>query len=141
MSLKPVRTFIKNRLAETNTGFREHKDGFNRDDIPRSLLNKSYFIDVVGTNHSANENGYVEDKVSAKIELFYKGFRTVQTSIDNAMDEAHQFRLRACNPSKATGAIRSVVVDSIDVDPLSETNDNSIIVTINLSVTAVFAVI
>ena len=141
MSLKSVRTFIKSRLTETSSGFKEHKSGFDRDDIPRSLLNKSYHIDIDSSNHAESDNGVITDTVSARLELFYKGYRAVQSTIDNAMDEAHNFRLRASNPSRMTEVIKGVVVNSVEIDPLYETNDNSMIVTINLTVTAVFAVI
>ena len=141
MSLKPVRSFIKSRLSETSSSFKEHKDGFNRDNIPRSLLNKSYFIDVASSNNESTEGRVVTDEITARVELFYKGYRNTQSTIDDAMDEANNFKLRASNPSHFSSLIKRVVCESIEVDPLADSNDNSILVTINMSITACFAVI
>ena len=141
MSLKPVRTFIKTRLSETNSSFKEHKDGFNRDNIHRSQLNKSYFIDIVSSDNESTEGRVVTDEIVARVEVFYKGFRNTQSAIDNALDEINNFKLRASNPSNFTSTIKRAVCESIEVEQLNESNDNSFILTINMSVTACFAVI
>ena len=64
-----------------------------------------------------------------------------QSAIDNALDEINNFKLRASNPSNTTTTIKRVVCESIEIEPINESNDNSFILIINMSVTACFAVI
>ena len=101
MSLKPVRTYIKDRLTATDSSFKEH---------------------------------------SIKVQLYYKGYRNIQSAIDSAIDQAHDFKLRAINPANWTSTVKSVVCDNIRTTTL-DANDNVVIMEIDLTIMAASAVI
>jgi len=140
MSLKPIRTYFKTRLTETDSNFKEHKNGFSdRDDLPNSLFNKSFFISVNSVNNNEHAGNFVKDEISVRIDIFFKGYRDVQLSLENAFDLVNTFRLKSVNPKNNTDLIKFVDCSGIDVEHLPN-NDNDIILTLNFSVTAIFAV-
>ena len=140
MSLKPVRTYLKSRLSDSDSSYKEHKDGFNRDNIPRTSFNKSYHIAINSVDNISNEGGYVESSVSTRVELFFKGFRNIQTAIDDSIDKANDVKLRASNPANWTSTIKGVVCDSISAETL-ETNDNVVIMIMEFTITTAQAVV
>tara|TARA_R110000824_G_scaffold362789_1_gene550775 strand:- start:446 stop:868 length:423 start_codon:yes stop_codon:yes gene_type:complete len=140
MSLKPVRTYIKDRLTATDSSFKEHTDGFNTDNIGRNTLDKSYHILVDSVDNQESGGNYVQDSISIKVQLYYKGYRNIQSAIDSAIDQAHDFKLRAINPANWTSTVKSVVCDNIRTTTL-DANDNVVIMEIDLTIMAASAVI
>lgn len=113
------------------SGFKEWKDGFNRDNIPKSVLDKSYFM-----TYSINtvENGtQMEDNINIEIECFFKGYRNPQDAIDNAMETVNSIRLEILNPVSIASFLEVNIlgIDSVSQtpEPLNAYNDNSIIIT------------
>jgi hypothetical protein len=127
-------------LNETDSTFREHTNGFtDRDDIPNNVFNKSYFIGINSVDNNEHAGNYVKDTVSVRVDIFFKGYRNVQSSLDDALDLANTFRLKAVNPSKVTDLVKFVDCTGIEIEHLAN-NDNDIILTLNFLVTAIFAV-
>ena len=114
-----------------NNGLKEWKDGFNRDNIPKSVLDKSYFMSY---SISTVENGTtMEDNINIEIEHFFKGYRNPQDAIDNAMELCNSIRLEILDP-QTIASFNEVTILGIDSvsqtpEPLNASNDNSIIVT------------
>lgn len=117
-------------------GFKEWKDGFNRDNIPKSTLDKSYFM-----SYSINtvENGItMEDNINVTLETFFKGYRDPQTAIDNAMELMNTVRLEILDPETIASFVdvNLLGIDSVSQTPtpLNTSNDNSIIITTEFNV-------
>ncbi len=136
--ISDVRTYLKAQLIATNSDFREWRDGFNRDNIPKSVFNKSFFISYSNSSNNLTSGQMVDDNISATVELFFKGFRDPQEAIDVAMDLAHLFKLRASDPCNFTSGIKHVVGNSITPEPVVS-NDNSIIITLDFSLRMIFS--
>ncbi len=116
-------------------GFKEWKDGFNRDNIPKSVLNKSYFMSY---EINTVENGtQMEDNISITLEHFFKGYRNPQDAIDNAMELCNSIRLEILDPQTIASFSEVTIlgIDSVSQipEPLNASNDNSIIVTTSFS--------
>ncbi len=124
-----------------DAGFKEHKDGFNSDNIPKSRLNNAYFISY---ELSSVANGIaVEDNITTNIKLYSKGYRSPQDAIDEAMETANGIRLTSCsftnveNFNVAQGLDATLLgVDFVSQtpEPLNASNDNSIIIELILNV-------
>tara|TARA_R110002020_G_scaffold94189_6_gene226891 strand:+ start:4329 stop:4748 length:420 start_codon:yes stop_codon:yes gene_type:complete len=128
-----VRDYIKARILAEDSDFKEWKDGFNRDNIPKSIFNKAFFISYSLPSNNASGPSLSDDSVSVQAELFFKGFRSVQDALDDAMDIADNIYRRAPNNANYTDNIKKVDGISIVPEPL-EGNDNAIIITINWNV-------
>jgi len=141
MAFTAARDYIKARLLEVDSQFREHKDGFNRDNIARNILNKSYFITLSNPANNETYNCRVDDSISVVLELFYRGGKTstLQDSLDTALDLGHDVKLQASNLSRLTGGIKKCVGNSVKADPL-ETNDNSFIITVEFTLRVINSV-
>ena len=122
-------------ILESN-GLAEWKDGFNRDNIPKNILDKAYFMSY-GIN--TVENGInMEDNINVQIECFFKGFRDPQTAIDDSMELCNSIRLEILSPETIYqfAEMNILGINSVTQvpEPLSTTNDNSIIVTMEFNI-------
>ena len=119
----------------TGNGYKEHKDGFNSENIARTNLNNSFFISYSVQNVA---NGItVEDNINVVVQLFHKGFKTPQDAIDEAMEKANGLRLNVCSFENVEtfnveqgndSTILGVDFVSQTPEPLNASNDNSIII-------------
>lgn len=138
--ISEVRSFIRSRVLEEDSAFKEWKDGFNSENIPSSILNKSYHVLISNPSNIVTENCLVDDNISAEVKLYFKGGKNIQDALDNAMETAYNIKLRSSNPSNYTDVIKYVSVDSVIPDPLP-TNDNSILITLNYTLRIISVVI
>lgn len=141
MKLSQVRDYFRARILEVDTDFKEHRDGFNRDNVPRAAFNKGFHV-LPGTLVSdATDMLHLDDNLSVSVQLFFKGFRDVQSAMDEALDKAHDIRLQAIKHAKAMVGqnIKNVICNSIGAEPL-DSNDNAILVTLEFSVRLIFKV-
>lgn len=139
MSLSQVRQYFRDRLNAVDSSFKEHEDGFNRENIPSTLLNKSFFIDLGDVSSQPLSDLHIQDLMATQVFLHFKGYNNIQSKIDEAYDLAHTFRIECIKPINAmTGTnIKNVVCDNINVDHI-ETNDNTVIVTLDFTVRLLF---
>lgn len=137
--ISDARDYFKARIAELpGRKFREHKDAFNRDNIPKSTFDRSYHITLQNSANINTEGCLVDDTVVAQVEFFFKGFRTPQDAYDAGIDIGHELKLRSVNPAKWSGSIKRVVGDSVVVEPVL-TNDNEIIVQCTFTLRMMFS--
>lgn len=129
-----IKSYIKSFLSE----YKEHKDGFDRDNIASTILDNSYFISY---EINTDANGIVmEDNMQLTLEVFKKGYRDPQTALDTAMESVNTIRLNVLSPESIasynaglpTEDFQILGVDSVSQvpEPLSDSNNNSIIVTV-----------
>lgn len=142
MSFVDIRTYFRNQLLAVDPDFREHKDGFNSENIGKNIFNKSFHIIMANPSNIVTDNCRVEDNISVTASLFFKGGKTskIQASLDEALDIGHNYKLKASNIKDFPSVIKRVVGNSVVPSPL-DTNDNSIIITVEFTVLGVFSVI
>jgi len=131
--ISDIRSFIKARILAEDADFKEWKDGFNRDNIPSTLFNKSFFISYSLPSNIKTDSSWTDDSVSASAELFFKGYINIQDALDSAMNTADNIYRRASNSVNYTNEIKKVDGVSIIPEPLIS-NDNSIIITITWNI-------
>lgn len=139
MSLKPVRQYFKDRIFELDKDYQEHTDAFNTENISQLRFNKAYHIFYGNIQTTTANQLSTLDTVSATVSLFQNGYRDPIIALDDAMDFANKFRLRCLNPKYSTRNffIKNVVCNTINAEPVN-TNDNSIIIRLQFSITVIF---
>ena len=139
MSFKPVRSFLEARLLEIDRDFEVHDDAFSLENIGNNDFNKRYHIFYANVATSVDNQHTTNDVVNATVSLFFRGYRNATESLDESMDLANTFRLNCLKiaPIRAQDFIKRVVCNSIQAEPL-DTNDNSIKVTLQFSISVIF---
>lgn len=132
MNLDGFRAFLRTRLDAL--GYREWEDGFNRSNIPSTIIDKSYHIQVgtIGTGPS-NQVHHIF-RYPVRLFVLLKGFRSPSQAIDQGLTEAQNILddILSVDVRLQSNGLKDVRPVSIDVLPLSESNDNTIIVDIAL---------
>lgn len=122
-----VRPFFRTQM--TGLGFKEWKDGFNFENIPSTLLDKSYHIenpsgDRVGSYDQRSQN--FEQVVL--IRVFFKGYRYPADAIDNAQAQLDNIVDQVLDPRIRIGVkIKNVYLNSWQTLQLAKSNDNGAI--------------
>lgn len=135
MSITSARSYFR---ARCNTlGFKEWKDGFNLDNIPSTILNRSYHITQgIISGVSLNQNDQVMD-FPITVELFTKGYKDVASAIDSSIELTEDLIIECVKPANRltqTTGIKNIIFESATFDQLDNTNDNSIIAKLNFRV-------
>jgi hypothetical protein len=128
-----IRPYFRARLNAL--GFREWKDGFNFENIPSTILDKSYHVEIPrGSRLNAfdmSSNDITQDVV---VRVFFKGFRNPSEAIDLALLKYEQILQSVLASENRIGVdIKNIYFDSCQILPLSDSNDNAVILEITFS--------
>jgi len=131
--LTQIRPYFRARL--NGLSLREWKDGFNFENIPSTLLDKSYHIEMPsGARLDAfdmSSNDITQDVV---VRVFFKGFRNPTDAIDAAVLKYEQILEEVLESENRIGVqIKNIFFNSSQILPLSDSNDNAVILEITFS--------
>lgn len=136
-----IKNYIRQQLTATDSDFKEHTDAFNFENIAESLLNKRYFMSY---EINTVENGQnMEETANISLQIFFKGYKTPLETLDESMELVNTFRLNllrfidiASYNSTLSGDFKILGIDSVSQSnsPLDESNDNSLIITVEFNV-------
>jgi hypothetical protein len=132
MTLGGVRDFFRGRLDAL--GYREWPDGFNTANIPSTLIDGSYHLEVGTIVGAPTNQHYQQIEFPLTIRLFSKGFRDPGPQIDTALDNAEEILddLLDSTVRNAQDGMKDIKLNTIRVVPLSVSNDNVIVTEIAL---------
>lgn len=131
MSLTNIRTYFRERFD--GLSYLEHEDGFNRQNIPQTILNKSYHILVESVTGGPINQLDQRTSSGVLISVFFKGYRNVNEAIDDAISNVEIIIKDVCKIANRTSMLLNVVFEGCDFLPLSDTNDNSVLVEMRFS--------
>lgn len=137
MSLTAVRPFI--RSVANSKGFREWTDAFNIENIPSTILNKSYHIANPTFNGVRLNQLDQEVESNVELKLIFKGYRNPADAIDTAISDSENLLKEMLKPANRVGQagvnnIKNVVLDSIGLEQFDISNDNVVVATVNLTI-------
>lgn len=136
MSLTNIKTLFRTRLE--GQSFEEWQDAFNFENIPNSIVDKAFHIQIGGVTGdflNGENQSLVTDVI---IRMFFKGFRSPAEGIDTAIEDGENVILDICDPTVRLGTnIKNVKFLDMSLEPFEDTNDNLILVTQNYQVTTV----
>lgn len=128
MTLGGVRTFIGNKL--TTLGLKQWADGFNRENIPANILNKSFHIEHGTFAITVGGQQTHEFRGPMTVRVFFSGYRDPLTAKDTALQFANTIFEALLAPdfrlSEGTN-LKDIRPVSVVPVPLAASNDNSLI--------------
>ena len=127
--MNEIRTYFSSRIKEIDPDFKPWKDGFAFDNIPSTFINKTYHLayQIESTDHIDTS---ILDNYSISLLLFFKGYRDVQTALDNSMTLANNIRVNIINRNNVfSSSFYNIKAVSMIPEAL-ESNDNSMYVTL-----------
>lgn len=141
MSLSQVRQYFRNRITEVDSDLVEWDEAFNDANIPESLLPNRYHIAMSSISTSAPNDVFLEDAFQVDVKLFKKGFRSNGISAhDDLLDLADCLRQNCAQPLKLqlTNNLRGCEPNTILLEPIEDSNDNIIKITVGFNVRTFF---
>jgi hypothetical protein len=115
--------------------YREWKDALNFENIPSTLLDRSYHIETIsGSRAGAYDQAKQDMLQDCRIRVFLKGFRTPADAVDDAMVRYDAILARVLDPTRRLGTeLKNIYLQSMAISPLNATNDNSVILELNFT--------
>jgi hypothetical protein len=129
MSLSQIRNYINQRMAVVEPDFQEWQDALNLDNIPRTLLDKTYHIAINTVTSTPQTDMHIEDSGSATITIFKRTFNDEVGARDTVLDTAHCIRMdliKPLNVNAFSGDIDAVESVTIVNEEIDVSNDNVI---------------
>jgi hypothetical protein len=131
MALAGVLPAIATQLR--TAGFVEWKDAFPTDNIPATILDRSFHIGM-GTVSSAaaNQRAHVF-RMPITVQVLRRGFRDAHGMRESCMIDADTVLSSLLAPSfrlSIVDDVKDLSPLSVDLDPISSSNDNDFILTI-----------
>lgn len=139
--ISQVRTYLIDRVRDVSDDFREWPDGFNFNNIPNNIYDKSYHILYDTIRSTPGRDQYVTDSVPMLLRLFLSGYNKPQEVLDEAFDYAHDIRLKAIRPAEAMSGenIKNVALTRMRGQHV-ESNDNAVIVEMEFDMQLLFPI-
>lgn len=138
MSFIDLRPYFQARMKTVDEDLREWEDGFNIENIPSTILNKSWHFKT-GLFSNIGAQGHTAFKFTCPvtINVILKGYGQPKEAIDTALflsdaivkectDVVH--RLNQAN-------IKNVLPDTVNIRELSQTNDNIVVLEMQFNCT------
>lgn len=133
MSLEAIRPYFREHMNALK--FKEHKDAFNYDNIPNSIINKSYHIDTpTGGRRGIYTNGSQPIEHDCVIRVFFKGYRYPALAVDEAMEAYGNILDRVLDAENRLGAdIKNIYLNDVSIKPYAASNDNLVLLEITFT--------
>lgn len=136
MSFATIRPYFQERMKAVDPDFREWEDAFNINNIPSSILDKSWHLDF--STFSYNTGGAhlcLSFDCPISLSVVFKGYRAPSEAVDMAMLFADSIIKECTKPTHrlTQPKIKNVLPSSVSVRELSDSNDNSAVLEIQFS--------
>lgn len=133
--LSQVRDYFRSRVSESNPNLKEWTDALNTENVPESLVDKSYHINISNFSGVDKNDSIISYSVPCVVTVWRKGFKDTIGAHDFLLNEANCLILNASQFLKinASENIRSVNPQSILVEGIDGSNDNIMKATITFN--------
>jgi hypothetical protein len=125
MSFTEVRSYFRARCKAV--GLTEHTDAFNNNNIPSTVIDKSFHLGApAGSSRKLNQNDHEFD-IGMELVVYFKGYRNPSEGLDRSIEVIETLVKEIEKPSNRLGVcLKNVVVQSVNWEALADSNDNSI---------------
>lgn len=129
MSMQDVRSYFRLRLNDLSLD--EWTDAFNFENVPSTMLADRYHIDTKSFSTVRYSHDVLELESTVFIRSFIKGFRTLSSAYDDAVERAESIIKKCCKASdaKTKSGIKDVRFQAVEIDPIDASNDNVFLIT------------
>ena len=135
MSFTAVRDYFRVRMDSLD--HKEHKDGFNFENIPETIQDRAYHIESGPYTGNSQDQTVLDANADVTIRLFLLGFRDPAAAIDSGISLGEAAVCDIIDPKNANGVtagIKNVNFLSMQLLPRDASNDNSVIVEMSFTV-------
>lgn len=135
MSLTAVRPYFRARL--NSLGYREWDDAFYADNIPENIIDKAYHIDANEISRTSFSQTDLQLEHVVTTRLFFTGFFKPKDALDKTMERLDAILKEVLKPSNrlsGTSGLRNVDLQGVTIEPLSDSNDNTLLVSLTWNV-------
>lgn len=143
MSWSNIRPYF-NAILEAK-GYREWDDAFAVDNIPDTVMDKSYHVGMGPFDGIKQSQLDQETACTVVLRTYYKGYARPQEALDLAISETETImkecvKVQQVGGRVSTAGILNVVFNEAALDPIDASNDNAIVVTSNYTVRVMIGV-
>lgn len=140
MSISQVRTFIKQQIALVDPNLKEHRD-LSDENIAQTKLDEHYHIEY-GASSDSHDDNCLQTAQSVSVKVFKRGFNNPTSALDVIIDKAHEIRRCITSTAATLGAdMQKVESISLTPEPIDETNDNTIKISLEFNIRLYFATV
>jgi len=137
MSVSSIRQYFKDSFARVDSSRIEWRDAFNTENVPETILEKSYHIAFGSTSAVTLADSSLDLTIPVDVTFWVRGYLDSTEAIDTAMDLAESLSLDAItvdNSMYYNGFIKRVALINIDLAPIDASNDNIVKVVVGFDV-------
>lgn len=131
--IKGALDYCRDRL--TSLGLAEWTDAFNSENIPRTLLDDTFHIEIGTVSRKFEHHDNIEINVPLTIRTFGRSFVDTGEGRDNAISLADTIIdefVKAENRLNDTD-IKTIQFDNMNLNALNESNDNSLVLVLDFT--------
>lgn len=147
--LSQIRGYIKSIISSNYPLYKEWGDSLaNIGNIPRTILDKSYHINIREGVSTSQSDKHIEDSFNVILTIFKQAFNSQVVARDEILQVANCIRLHLINPrniedykSSNDGNIEEIKSVSISSSEIDISNDNILKVEIEINVRLFLGVI
>lgn len=120
-------------------GFHEWTDAFNIENIPSTKIDRAYHLETISGSGVKQNQQDVELTTEVSVRFFRKGFRTPADAIDQSLTHLDQVIKDILSPQVRLTqvGIKNITLSGFSLSPLDESNDNTILASVEFSVLTV----
>lgn len=134
MSVTLVKPFVTSKL--TALGYTEWTDAFGEDNLPSTLIDKSFHYRIISVDGTSFNQETIEYNLIFEVKIYFKGFNNTGSALDQSLADCEIVIADFQNiADQSTSQIKGLYFDSMTLEPLDEAlNDNIIVATLRFSV-------
>ena len=127
MSFVDLKPYFRDRLKAVSPDLKEWKDAFNIENIPSTILNKSYHIDLGLMTYRGSAQTCFQYLAPVSIRVIFKGYREAYEAVDFATKYADSITTEVCATSNRLNQarIKNVLPTTVNIRQLADGNDNA----------------
>ena len=120
MKFSEIRSYLKERVEETDSNFYEWLDGYNFENVPSVQFDMSYHITLNSPTIVTNQTN-IEIPVSIIVQFGFSGENSVQNKIFTSMDLVSDVKMNILNREK----LELFMINNSINDPMISIEANS----------------
>ena len=140
MSFSTLKPYFQSRMEAVDTELREWEDAFNVDNIPSTILDKSWHITFSPASYNTGgAHTCLSFECPITLRVFFKGYRNPREAVDMALIFADAILKECTKPVQRLNqpSIKNVLPNNVDIRELSDSNDNAAILEISFLCTVI----
>lgn len=117
-----------------NVGLAYHEDAFAVDNIPSSILNKAFCLEIGQINLVQTDQNILTLSCPVTVRFYLSGYRDPISAIDQSMVIAENLVIESQScVNRFAAPLKNIVLGSILPQAIAEDNDNAVLTTVEFT--------